>query len=305
MSYFRSVPKHRGSWRHHADVKVRKTDEALRECFFRSCKIPASAMLPLRNTALARQTTRRSSIWCPPRNVTWIETRRRNLTIEQLDDRRRDRERVVVLGSGWAGYSLARDLNPKKYQVVVISPRSYFVFTPLLASTSVGTLEFRTALVPIRSRRTRVQFFQGWADAVDFDSKTLTVEEAVEDPWQARSLTADRHEDESSVQREEEKRTEAKKGELFDLKWDKLIIAVGCYNQTFKTKGVKENAYFLKDVGDARKIRNRLLSCFEMAALPTTSGTFLTRTLLLRHVMQQWPWSQTLADYLLTLGKMR
>lgn len=33
---------------------------------------------------------------------------------------------------------------------------------------------------------------------------------------------------------------------------------------------VKENAYFLKDVGDARKIRNRLLSCFEIAALPTT-----------------------------------
>jgi NADH dehydrogenase FAD-containing subunit len=28
---------------------------------------------------------------------------------------------------------------------------------------------------------------------------------------------------------------------------------------------------FLKDVGDARKIRNRLLACFESAALPTTT----------------------------------
>lgn len=67
------------------------------------------------------------------------------------------------------------------------------------------------------------------------------------------------------------KQAEAQKGELFDLKYDKLAIAVGCYAQTFNTKGVKENAYFLKDVGDARKIRNRVLSCFEAAAFPTTS----------------------------------
>jgi len=40
---------------------------------------------------------------------------------------------------------------------------------------------------------------------------------------------------------------------------------------SFCSAGVKENALFLKDVGDARKIRNRLLSCFETAALPTTS----------------------------------
>jgi len=55
------------------------------------------------------------------------------------------------------------------------------------------------------------------------------------------------------------------------LGYDKLIVTVGCYSQTFGTPGVREHAYFLKDVGDARKIRNRLLACFEGAALPTTS----------------------------------
>jgi NADH dehydrogenase len=35
----------------------------------------------------------------------------------------------------------------------------------------------------------------------------------------------------------------------------------------------------LKDVGDARKIRNRILACFEAAALPTTSEE-MKRTLL-------------------------
>lgn len=36
---------------------------------------------------------------------------------------------------------------------------------------------------------------------------------------------------------------------------------------------------FLKDVGDARKIRNRILACFEAAALPTTSEE-MKKTLL-------------------------
>jgi NADH dehydrogenase FAD-containing subunit len=195
----------------------------------------------------------------------------------------------LTFTTGWAGYTLARDLDPKKYQVVVVSPRSYFVFTPLLASTSTGTLEFRTALEPVRSRRTKVEFFQGWADSVDFANKTLRVEEAVENPWQAMALTADGREDQNANKLEQEKGVKPKKGKMFQMDYDKLVVAVGCYSQTFGTPGVKENAYFLKDIGDARKIRNRMLSCkiesqepisahitnhmtgFEIASLPTTS----------------------------------
>ncbi|KAF2835644.1 FAD/NAD(P)-binding domain-containing protein [Patellaria atrata CBS 101060] len=195
----------------------------------------------------------------------------RSITIHTLDHERDIRERVVILGSGWAGYTLATQLDSKKYQPVIVSPRSYFVFTPLLASTSVGTLEFRTALEPIRSRRTKVSFFQGWGDDVNFKNKTVTIEEGVDDPRQGLALAGDRHEDETPLQRENEKKVEAKKGELLDLKYDKLIIAVGCYSQTFGTPGVREHALFLKDVGDARKIRNRLLTCFETASLPTTT----------------------------------
>jgi NADH dehydrogenase FAD-containing subunit len=177
----------------------------------------------------------------------------------------------VVLGSGWAGFTVARSLDLKKFQPVVVSPRSYFAFTPLLASTAVGTLEFRTALEPVRSRRTKVDFFQGWADDVDFKNKTITIEQAVDDPLQGMALTTDRHAGETREQREAEKKKEVEKGRMFDLSYDKLVVTVGCYSQTFNTPGVKENAFFLKDVGDARRIRNRLLACFEGAALPTTS----------------------------------
>lgn len=151
-----------------------------------------------------------------------------------------------------------------------MSPRSYFAFTPLLASTAVGTLEFRTALEPVRSRRTNAEFIQGWADDVDFKNRTITVEEAVDDPKPGVALTTDRHAGKTEEQRALEKKKESKEGRLFSVDYDKLIVTVGCYSQTFGTPGVKEHAFFLKDVGDARRIRNRILACFEGAALPTT-----------------------------------
>lgn len=60
----------------------------------------------------------------------------------------------------------------------------------------------------------------------------------------------------------------AKKGKRFQLDYDKLVVAVGCYSQTFGTPGVRENAFFLKDVGDARKIRKRILDCMRSHTPP-------------------------------------
>jgi NADH dehydrogenase FAD-containing subunit len=57
----------------------------------------------------------------------------------------------------------------------------------------------------------------------------------------------------------------------FELQYDKLVIAVGAYSQTFGTPGVKEHAYFLKDIRDAANIRQRILECYELAAQPTVS----------------------------------
>ncbi|KAH8724407.1 pyridine nucleotide-disulfide oxidoreductase-domain-containing protein [Phaeosphaeriaceae sp. PMI808] len=229
------------------------------------------SQLPSGVSDIVSQTTRLHAASLCRRNAVVRAQQRRCITIDQLDSGRDNRERVVILGSGWSGFTVARSLDSSKYQAVVVSPRSYFAFTPLLASTAVGTLEFRTALEPVRSRRTKVDFFQGWADDVDFKNKTITIEEAVDDPTQGMALTTDRHAGETKEQREAGKKREVEKGRMFDLTYDKLVVSVGCYSQTFSTPGVKEHAYFLKDVGDARKIRNRLLACFEGAALPTTS----------------------------------
>src|SRR5262249_60283394 len=52
--------------------------------------------------------------------------------------------------------------------------------------------------------------------------------------------------------------------EPFDL----LAIAVGAENATFGVPGVREHACFLKELADARRIRERVLGCLERAALP-------------------------------------
>ncbi|KAI7738429.1 hypothetical protein M8C21_015659, partial [Ambrosia artemisiifolia] len=60
-----------------------------------------------------------------------------------------DKPRVVVLGTGWAACRFLKGIDTTMYNVVCISPRNHMVFTPLLASTCVGTLEFRSVAEPV------------------------------------------------------------------------------------------------------------------------------------------------------------
>ena len=54
-----------------------------------------------------------------------------------------EKKKLVILGTGWGSYAVLKTIDKKLYDVVVVSPRNHFLFTPLLASTTVGTLEFR------------------------------------------------------------------------------------------------------------------------------------------------------------------
>ena len=37
--------------------------------------------------------------------------------------------RVVILGSGWGGFALAKNLNPARFDVTIVSPRNHMLFT--------------------------------------------------------------------------------------------------------------------------------------------------------------------------------
>lgn len=60
------------------------------------------------------------------------------------------KEHLVVLGTGWGAASFLKNIDTDKYDVTVISPRNYFVFTPMLAGASVGSVDFKSITEPIR-----------------------------------------------------------------------------------------------------------------------------------------------------------
>jgi hypothetical protein len=63
------------------------------------------------------------------------------------------KEKVIVLGTGWGAAAFLKGIDTDLYDVTVISPRNYFLFTPMLAGASVGTVEYRSITEPIREVR--------------------------------------------------------------------------------------------------------------------------------------------------------
>jgi hypothetical protein len=48
--------------------------------------------------------------------------------------------KVVILGTGWGAISFLQKLSQDDLEVTIVSPRSFFFYTPLLAGTAVGTV---------------------------------------------------------------------------------------------------------------------------------------------------------------------
>lgn len=163
-----------------------------------------------------------------------------------------EKPRVVVLGTGWAGCRLMKGIDTSIYDIVCVSPRNHMVFTPLLASTCVGTLEFRSVAEPIGriqsaiSREPNSYFFLANCSGIDFNNHVIncqTVTDGVEtlDPWR------------------------------FSIAYDKLVVAAGAKALTFGIKGVEEHAIFLREVHHAQEIRRKLLLNLMLSDVPGVS----------------------------------
>ncbi|GLI68456.1 hypothetical protein VaNZ11_012878 [Volvox africanus] len=154
---------------------------------------------------------------------------------------RTGRPRLVILGTGWAAARLAHDIDPKLYDITVVSPRNHMVFTPLLASTTVGTLEPRSVAVHMNDIQPALSspsnsLFIAEAQAVDLASRTVTCRSA--------------------------------DGVSFSVSYDKLAICTGSQGSTFGIPGVLEHAHFLRDVKQAESIRQRLIENLALAGIP-------------------------------------
>ncbi|KXT05453.1 hypothetical protein AC578_11047 [Pseudocercospora eumusae] len=159
-----------------------------------------------------------------------------------------NKKTLVVLGTGWGSVSLLKKLDTENYNVVVISPRNYFLFTPLLPSCTTGTIEHRSIMEPIRNflrhKHTSVKYYEAEATKIDYEKRVVYI--------------SDDSEIKGSVSSNE-------------VPFDMLVVGVGAENATFGIPGVRENSCFLKEVGDAQKIRKRIMDCCETATFKDQS----------------------------------
>jgi NADH dehydrogenase FAD-containing subunit len=166
----------------------------------------------------------------------------------------KQKEHLVVLGTGWGAAAFLKNIDTDKYDVTVISPRNYFVFTPMLAGASVGSVDFNSITEPIREINSKVRYLE--AAATDIDPETRTIS--------CYSIVCDGHPCEP---------------EEFSVNYDRLLFSVGAQTNTFGTPGVEDYCNFLKQVGDANTIKDAIVNCFESAALPNMNEEDIRREL--------------------------
>ncbi|PQJ15459.1 NAD(P)/FAD-dependent oxidoreductase [Aureicoccus marinus] len=141
--------------------------------------------------------------------------------------------RVVIIGGGFAGLSLAKSLCRKEVQVVLIDKHNYHTFQPLLYQVSTGGLEPDSIAYPIR------KVLQGFPD---FYFRLAEVEQV--DPEKKTIVTS-----------------------IGPLEYDSLVIAAGTETNFFGNTSLEENSMAMKTIPQSLNLRSLILQNFENALL--------------------------------------
>ncbi len=163
--------------------------------------------------------------------------------------------RVLILGGGFAGVTAALELASRcvgllPVHITLVSNQNFFLFTPMLAEAATGAVETRHILYPIRPLcgRWGIEFGEMQVEGIDLERRRVTV----------------RHH-RSRIRQQ--------------VHYDKLVLSLGATPNVAIAPGAAEHALTFKGVGDAFRIRNRVIEQFEAAALtddPWTRRRLLT-----------------------------
>jgi NADH dehydrogenase len=146
--------------------------------------------------------------------------------------------RVVIIGAGFAGVSLARRLRRKKLQVVLLDRHNYHNFQPLLYQVATGGLEAGSIAYPIRKI------------IHNFDNFFFRMAQVKEVDTANQKIISD----------------------IGDVRYDYLVIATGSKTNYFGNKEVERNTMSMKTVSQALNIRSLILENFEQAVLSNDTG---------------------------------
>jgi NADH:quinone reductase (non-electrogenic) len=145
--------------------------------------------------------------------------------------------RVVVVGTGFAGYhclrTLQRRLTPDQAELVAVNPDDYMLYVPLLPEVAGGTLDPRRVAVPLRGKLPSVRTVLGEVTGIDLAGHTCEVTDV--------------------------------EGGASTLDWDKLVIASGSVTRLLSIPGVAEHAKGFKSVAEGIYLRDHVLRQLELA----------------------------------------
>ena len=146
-----------------------------------------------------------------------------------------DQKRVVIIGAGFAGLTLARKLSKSNFQVVILDKNNYHQFQPLFYQVAMAGLEPSSIAFPLR------KIFQ--------KKKNVFIRVTKVEKIDAENNLVDTS--------------------LGSLKFDYLIIAIGATTNFFGNKEIQDKVIPMKSVSEALYLRNRMLDDYEKAV--TTS----------------------------------
>jgi NADH dehydrogenase FAD-containing subunit len=173
--------------------------------------------------------------------------------------------RLLVIGSGWSSHAFIKVVDTRKYRVLNVSPTNYFVFTPMLASSSVGTTEIRSIVESVRDSNPTVRFLEGTGLNVDVEKQQVQVKLGEGQVFESYDDNDDK-EDTNSTDNINDKNMN-----IINLDYDILVYAagVGPLSSSNRISGLCiKNVHFLKSVRDAKRLRSSAIDLFEKASQP-------------------------------------
>ena len=140
------------------------------------------------------------------------------------------REKIVIIGGGFAGLQLARNLNNQgKYKVMVIDKMNHHMFQPLFYQVATGRIEPSNISFPFRKifqRSKNIQFRMTEVKKIIPSENKVIGDDGV-------------------------------------FTYDKLVIATGCKTNFFGNQKMQDLALGMKNTQEAITIRNHILMTFE------------------------------------------
>src|SRR5438270_13670241 len=92
--------------------------------------------------------------------------------------------KVVIVGGGFGGLELAKNLKDKPVEVLMLDRHNYHTFQPLLYQVATGALETETITFPIRRIfQDQKNFSFALAQVLKVNAEKNTIETTVGEVW--------------------------------------------------------------------------------------------------------------------------